>query len=186
MTSRIWGLDGSNPVTLKGHTSAVLGAGIIGRGKNVVTCSRDGTVKLWELASSSVVYTWDISSNAPIEKRGINCIAVGTIPEYLRQGADAANTSQATDPREHEIAEKLACIACDDGSLKILDLRTKQIAFSYTSKTIKAPLAACAFDNLTGLIATGSGDGFIELLDMRNLDAPLTVFKRNGSPITNL
>ena len=44
--------DGRCPVTLVGHTGGVTDTAIIGRGKLVISVSRDGTARLWRLADS--------------------------------------------------------------------------------------------------------------------------------------
>ena len=45
--------DGRCPVTLVGHTRGVTDTAIIGRGKLVISVSRDGTARLWRLADST-------------------------------------------------------------------------------------------------------------------------------------
>ena len=45
--------DGRCPVTLVGHTGGVTDTAIIGRGKLVISVSRDGTARLWRLADST-------------------------------------------------------------------------------------------------------------------------------------
>ncbi|CAR98684.1 Protein CBG25234 [Caenorhabditis briggsae] len=60
MTVKIWGVDsGKCAATLKGHTQAVTGLGIIGVGREVLSCSNDGTARMWECRDSKTVKTWN-------------------------------------------------------------------------------------------------------------------------------
>ena len=48
-TARIFGLDGSNPRTLTGHRRGVTSSYMIGKGREVLTSSSDGTTRLWDV-----------------------------------------------------------------------------------------------------------------------------------------
>jgi proteasomal ATPase-associated factor 1 len=72
---RIWDItDGSCAAQLKGHTRGVLDLAIVARGRNVLSCSRDGTLLLHEPASSSVISTIASLPDA------INAISFGILP----------------------------------------------------------------------------------------------------------
>lgn len=52
LTCRIWDpFTGDNPRTLEGHKRAVLSAGVIGRGRTLLTAGADGSVRLWDVAA---------------------------------------------------------------------------------------------------------------------------------------
>ncbi|KAK2558083.1 Proteasomal ATPase-associated factor 1 [Acropora cervicornis] len=65
---KIWSTeDGSCPVTLKGHTGGVVDTAIVDRGRNVLSCSRDGTARLWDCGEAkclAVVFKSDCCVNA--------------------------------------------------------------------------------------------------------------------------
>lgn len=63
MTLKIWTYDeGDCARTLKGHTGSVTGIGIIRVGKEVLSCSNDGTARKWNCGSAETVKTWDFKS----------------------------------------------------------------------------------------------------------------------------
>lgn len=48
-TLRVWDLPSGNQVSvLEGHTDAVTGCAFLDGGRRVVSCSRDGTLSLWD------------------------------------------------------------------------------------------------------------------------------------------
>ncbi|KAF1768969.1 hypothetical protein GCK72_000782 [Caenorhabditis remanei] len=60
MTVRIWAVDtGSCAVTLKGHKGAITGIGIIGAGRDVLSCSNDGTARMWKCGEERTLEIWD-------------------------------------------------------------------------------------------------------------------------------
>ena len=83
MRLKIWSaLDGSNPRTIMGHKSIITGTEIIERGRNILSCSKDGTVK-------SVSYTHlDVYKRQAIawspHKRGILATGGGTADKKMK------------------------------------------------------------------------------------------------------
>jgi proteasomal ATPase-associated factor 1 len=50
---KVWSAEnGSNPVTLVGHSSGISDLAIVEKGRNVVSVSRDGSCKLWDVGES--------------------------------------------------------------------------------------------------------------------------------------
>ena len=47
LTARVWDLDGNEINVLKGHNGQVQEAHFFPDGKSVITCSKDGTARIW-------------------------------------------------------------------------------------------------------------------------------------------
>ncbi|KAH7694542.1 proteasomal ATPase-associated factor 1, partial [Aphelenchoides avenae] len=73
MSVRIWSVEtGECARSLKGHTQSVLDVGIIGKGQEVLSCSKDGTVKKWNCGSGQLVHNW------PLGLGIVNAVSVDT------------------------------------------------------------------------------------------------------------
>jgi proteasomal ATPase-associated factor 1 len=105
MMLKIWGLDGSNPVTLKGHRSGILDAKIVGKGRNVLSSSRDGTVKLWECGSSSMIYDLDP------EQGPVHQMALGSYRDLDERSEPSG--------KEYETAGKLLVLGAETGQCMV-------------------------------------------------------------------
>ncbi|RUS19034.1 hypothetical protein BC937DRAFT_88055 [Endogone sp. FLAS-F59071] len=160
---RIWSaLDGSNPVTLMGHTAGITDTAVIGRGKNI-------------LCSATTISTFG-NYSIPVNK-----VALGTAPSTLRGDDDG---TVELDPREVETQDKFILAAVDDGTLRGIDLRNKVEVF-VTPKKGTASLA-CAYAPQWNLAVLGDAKGIIDLFDVRNVSKPLITFHRNGHPIQDV
>lgn len=74
MQIKLWSLlDGSNPRTFVGHTSAVTDTVLVGRGRNFVSSGLDGCIKLWECGSGKNIHTVTRKEN-PYD--GVNSITL--------------------------------------------------------------------------------------------------------------
>lgn len=131
MCLRIWGLDGSNPVTLKGHSGAILDTAIVSRGRNILSSARDGTVRLWECASGSVLYKWELSS--PVHHLSLGC---------LKEREEITNDDVPS--REVDTLGKLLCLVTESGRVEGYDLGTKDRLFVLAPG--KSPLVALALN----------------------------------------
>lgn len=59
MRARIFSaIDGSCPRTLEGHTRAIVGSAILGRGRHVATGSTDHSVRVWDMGRGAAVQQW--------------------------------------------------------------------------------------------------------------------------------
>lgn len=106
---KVWGLDGSNPVTLVGHQGAIFNACIVSRGKNILSCSRDGSVKLWETASGSLLHTWSPGAGS------VNTIAIGSNLLPAKSSA-----SVPLDPREIDTQGQILLVGTESGKLFVI------------------------------------------------------------------
>lgn len=83
-TARVFGLDGNNPRTLKGHRRGITSSCIIDKGREVLTCSSDGTTRLWDLSQGL-----QKRSFTAYKYSSINSITIGG-----RSGADEGDGSK--------------------------------------------------------------------------------------------
>jgi hypothetical protein len=68
LSIRIFGAkDGINPRILRGHTRAITCLHILGIGKQVLSGSKDGTVRLWDVGSGKEVGKWDMEGRKGVE-----------------------------------------------------------------------------------------------------------------------
>ncbi|KAI8351182.1 WD40-repeat-containing domain protein, partial [Blakeslea trispora] len=159
---KIWSvMNGSNPVTLKGHTSA---------------SSRDGTIRLWNCGTSSTIATM---GRYPCS---VNKMILTTLPTCF---APAEN--KMLDPLEVETSDKLVLCALEDGSVRGIHLGTKEEIFA-TSPS-ETPITAIAYDPQTSVLLTGNSQGLVRfyLVDKtKTLDQPRRQWKRKGHAITGL
>ncbi|KAI9324425.1 WD40-repeat-containing domain protein [Zopfochytrium polystomum] len=179
LTTRVWGMLGENPVTLRelpdslssaigsklAHTRPVSDTGIIGVGRNVVTCSLDGSAWLWELGSSLAIR--DLA------------------PARMRETRTPIHAVSGGPAREFETDDKLALFACGDGSLSAVDLRVKDECLIMHSSS-RSGLLTCSYDGNRGLVACGSILGSVEIYDLRQPALALHTFKRNESPVNQV
>ncbi|KAF9327477.1 hypothetical protein BG006_009226, partial [Podila minutissima] len=151
---KIWSaLDGSCPVTMKGHVKPISDTAIIDRGRNVVSSSNDGTVKLWEVASGTTIRT--LASHGD----RINAIDAGTWETPLKSKIPLDSKEVATEG-------KLVVAVSENGTLYGLDVRASEEAFQRRSYN-KAPLRSVAFSEQHSLVASGTSEGVVEVFDIR-------------------
>ncbi|KAJ1917316.1 hypothetical protein H4219_003275 [Mycoemilia scoparia] len=147
----------------QGHTSFVTDVDIVGIGKNVISSSKDGTVRLWNCGTSSEVCVFKIG------ERPVNCINLGSY----------------TTKDEHETQEKLFIAGSADGTIQIYDILGKKRAITSYSNTLQE-VTAVAYLPASGLYASGTSNGAVEIWDIRSHATPLFCFQRNDSKITDL
>lgn len=156
-------LDGTCPRVLIGHTRAVLGSAILGRGREVATCSADGAIRLWDVSRGETVQTWDAGVSIPsleVSK------ALDSTPED-RQGVLVAGRH--------------------DGVLQGYDMRTGSAVWSHTAPMSPLGGSECAIQALAmheNTMALGTRGGVCALYDLRAMQEPLDAWYRNTAEIT--
>ncbi|XP_071497768.1 proteasomal ATPase-associated factor 1-like [Diadema antillarum] len=167
---KIWSAqDGSCPVTLTGHKRGIQDTAIVDRGRNIISCSLDGSARLWDCGQSSCLGVIGQGSDA------VNSCAVAP----ACQGVDLGSADTSPSDREIGTEGKLLLLAREGGSLEGYGLSSTQQVFRLPCE---AAMDCCAF--LTSeIVAGGSQDGKIYLLDIRNTSGPLSVFQQSASPM---
>ncbi|NWR99425.1 PAAF1 factor, partial [Motacilla alba] len=154
------------------YPAGVLDTAIVDRGRNVLSCSRDGTARLWDCGKSACLgVIADCSSP-------VNGIAVGTADNSLNLG------TPETPPSEREVGTegKILLLAREDKKLQGVGLQSRQPVFLFIGSDA---FNCCTFLSSTYLLA-GTQDGNIYQLDVRNTNAPIQVIHRSGAPVLSL
>jgi len=171
---KIWdALAGVCGATLIGHQAGILGLDIIERGRNILSCSRDGTWKHWDVPTQTVIHDFDTESEE--EKKAINDIFI--TKNFLLQ-----NSHVSGDEREVSTEGVLVSIVTENGKLKLFDLRSKTELFSM--KGDGQPLNCVSV--LGNTIFAGGHEGGLFNWDLRKLDNLHSSWKKNSTPILSL
>ena len=174
--------------TLTGHTAAVTGVAVVDRGRNVLSASRDSTIRLWDVggAKELALRRWSTGAGAVAAL----CLDAG-------EGSTGEGNSQIP-PANGEVGteNKLVFAGLQDGRVEGYDLRSKRSAFSLSLKqsgqlsTSSAAIDSIAFAPDSSMLATGARNGILRWWDLRSCSGgegpPLCEFRRNEAGIESL
>lgn len=154
------------------------------RGRNVLSCAKDGTIRLWDVGGGKQIKVMGSTRYSPIMKMAIGAkSSEWTIPSA--SGDRAA--PPFFDEREVDTGDKLLFCALQDGTFEAFDLGTKTAVFhSEKGENVSGALTSISYSTSHNLLSTGSIHGVVSVYDTRRLSAPLATFSRNGSPIEDL
>lgn len=162
--------DGLNPRVLKGHTRALTSVSILGIGKQVVSSSKDGSVRVWEVGSAKEVRKWETSGRKAILK---------TIIVEDAAGLSALGAQN----------QERCVLAITATGLEVFDWEADAGVAGGTRKTgewgIGSNLVSAAYDPSTGTLATGHANGVISLRRLDDLEA-VTIVTRNEASVYSL
>lgn len=182
--------------TLKGHTRAITSTAIVSRGRTIVSGAKDGTIRLWDVPSSSQIRALVAGgTHTPVM-----ALSLGQRPLSTPNGDISHPEAQGSDIDEREVdtAEKVVFAALHDGTLEAHDLRTKQAVLRVRPRiapgTSVSPLEAVAYDDARGTVATGDARGVVRIYDVRALSSTtsgetakeLGTVRRNDASIEDL
>lgn len=200
-------VSGVNPRTLKGHKRAVTSIAILGVGKNVLSGSKDGSIRLWDIGSGTCISTMFNEGFVGVER-----ITVGSGAKALRahlqlQEQDSFQPTALEGEQVDVIEDKLifAGLSSARGLMSVYDLASKQVIIPGISHippslqsalppqfraTATGPVYALAYDPQHHLLASGSRNGVIVVRDTRCLDVDgeqhLYVFASSQAGINDL
>ncbi|NWI54030.1 PAAF1 factor, partial [Calyptomena viridis] len=152
--------------------AGILDTAIVDRGRNVLSCSRDGTARLWDCGKSACLDVL-VDCGSPI-----NGIAVGAADDSLNLGTPEKPPSE----REVGTEGKILLLAREDKKLQGVGLQSRQPVFLFVGSDA---FNCCTFLSSTYILA-GTQDGNIYQLDVRNTNAPIQVIHRSGAPVLSL
>jgi len=172
---------------LKGHSKGVTGSEIVERGRNVLSCSRDGTVKLWDVGGGQTIRTMGVDKYSAVNGISMGDKISNWSAPPMSQPSD--NEEQPVpafiDEREVGTSSKLLFCALQNGRFQTLELGTKLPVYLSPSSTM-GPLQSIAYSSHHGYLATGGSTGVVTLYDIRSLSSPLNTFRRNTASIEDL
>ncbi|GAA5825528.1 hypothetical protein JCM5353_002328 [Sporobolomyces roseus] len=160
-------IDGSNPRHLQGHTKRVTGLHILTsqdgqhKGREILSSSLDGTLKLWDVSTGPNTRTWRLSK------------PISSLLVMIEEGE--AVTSNVLDG-------KFAMCGHADGEISILSLASStgelEISSSSPLTTLKtastSSIESIAFQPKKRLVAVGARNGIV------------TLFKLPSSPLSQI
>lgn len=167
MRMKIWSAEnGSCPVTLAGHSSAVTDAAIIDRGMNVASVSKDGTLRLWSCGKNKIL--------EPVIELSDNVICIDITDSNLN-----ILCSDTEDMSEDEVGTlgKMAVIGGESGSVKLIDLRGRNIMHS--ANLSEAVNAVKFFDE--NYIVAGTENGKISIIRVPDMSVMTEIHDSESS-----
>eukprot|EP00055_Hartaetosiga_balthica_P007294 m.24859 g.24859 ORF g.24859 m.24859 type:complete len:426 (+) comp5702_c0_seq1:76-1353(+) len=159
-------VDGRNPVTFL-HSGAVNGISILERGRNVLTCSEDKHVRVWDCGTEKALYDFAC----------IDRVSHISLLKYTTEKASSRT------PHEREVGtmDKVV-VAAANRILVGIDLRTQSQAFQIQQQV--STTALCSIDN--HLFASGNKIGTVNVWDVRNPKIPVLEVLRHEAEISSL
>jgi proteasomal ATPase-associated factor 1 len=178
---RIWSIEHAvSAATLTGHKRAITGSAIVGRGRQVVSCSLDGTCRLWDVSSKKAVSIFgggssldakmaDLLPNAPINDLAL---LSDVIPLAKPVAPDTATGLEG----------RLLLSASENGRVYAYDFRSTAEAFAMSLGTAVNAVSQLQSHH----VVLGTQDGTAVGLDLRMTKGPLWRGQRNDAPIKSL
>lgn len=168
--------------TFKAHSRVITDTAIVSRGRNVLSCAKDGTVRLWDVGGGKQIKVMGSSGYSPIMK-----MALGAKSSEWRMASGSGDDRAHIDEREVDTGDKLLFCALQDGTFEAFDMGTKASAFhSEKGENASGALTSISYSTSHNLLSMGSIHGVVTVYDTRRLSAPLATFSRNGASIEDL
>lgn len=172
----IWRIsDSLCAATLSGHEGGITSFSFIERGRNFVSSSRDGTVRLWDCATQSCITELVRAQSGNSSPIPVNECCVQKNSSLSLGDIDAKN------PKDFGTESYVGVCSIEDGRCLIFDVRHRSII-----STIKheSPLTSCTF--IDNYLTVGQKNGHILQYDVRNISNYLSKYTSNSSPILNI
>ncbi|XP_014356536.2 proteasomal ATPase-associated factor 1 [Papilio machaon] len=145
---RIWSAEsGINPVTLIGHKMSISDLAIIDKGRNVLSVSKDGTAKLWDVGESRCI-------DNILEGHGpINCCAI----------ANSVDEVTIDNDREVGTGNKLLVAGCESGLIICAHVGKRTELYK---QQLDSSVNACII--IDQVIIAGCSDGKIVFINVQD------------------
>lgn len=149
---------------------------ILGKGRQVVSASLDGSLIIWNVAAATPIST--IRFTQPV-----HALAIGSI----------LTEDPIAEAVDNELPRgQIAIVGHSNGSASVIDLSLSTPPIRELAAG-SSPLFAVAYDPETHLVAAGSRNGTISIFDLSrpapldgSADGPILSFMRSTSPISSL
>jgi proteasomal ATPase-associated factor 1 len=149
---------------------------ILGVGKQVISGSKDGSVRLWDVGAGEEVQRWETEGRAPVE-----AVVLLDLPESL------------LDVRVQEGQWGILAFTQSGGVEMFLPSSTDRKGEWRTSLDVEGRVASVAYDRASGFLATGHMSGIISLRALSSLSpgptekkGSVALVRRNESPVYSL
>ncbi|THH00077.1 hypothetical protein EW026_g2405 [Hermanssonia centrifuga] len=133
--------------TFKGHSRGVTSTAIIARGRTILSGSKDGTVRLWDVSSGSQIRMWGTSKFTSIFSTSVGEQGEGAFTGHP-DGEESNKIPMPMDPKEVDTADKVAFCGLSDGTFEAFDLGTKLSVFRSSSNRSSSPLHSITYSPL--------------------------------------
>eukprot|EP00049_Salpingoeca_infusionum_P000537 m.40623 g.40623 ORF g.40623 m.40623 type:complete len:294 (+) comp10451_c0_seq1:1002-1883(+) len=151
----------------------ITGLGMIDRGRNIVSSSRDGSIKLWDCGTATCIATLSVSSEP------VHDMALLNAPALAQQEGH-------NPPHEHEVeTQGHVVVACTSDNAVLCDVRARSTVQTAEFASPFACLSPSASMGGMGLV-TGHETGHVCMWDMRQLSTPVSVYQQWEARITSI
>ncbi|ODQ79121.1 hypothetical protein BABINDRAFT_162183 [Babjeviella inositovora NRRL Y-12698] len=176
LCARVWALDGTSPRTLVGHTARITACAMIGRGRNVLTGSRDGSIRLWECGSGGMVH----------EFRRIRDLA-DPVTSIVVVADPAVTPETPLSSQEFEVLGKYVFGGYESGIIQQYSVADRSMGVSFLSVDHSAVtcLAGSTTYSEQYVLFAGYENGMVRVWSLGET-APLQSFKVSDEPVTSL
>lgn len=136
LRARVWALDGTCARTFSGHTGLVTAAVPVGRGRNVLTASKDGSVRMWECGLEKQVAEFRRVGGLT---DGVNALVVATAGSPAEPAAALTNplaepaAPAAFNQLDFETSNKHLFAGHESGVIQHYTIGDRRLAFSFPS-----------------------------------------------------
>ena len=175
LTLRVWAIATQQcALTLTGHSQRITSVDIIDKGRQFVSSSRDGTVRLWDCSAGRSVAAYG-------EKTGTSRTVEGAVNEVklLRDGRHplALSTKGSGGAGAQDSYEGwLVVAACEDRCVRGYDMRVP--SSSSPALSIRLPSAVLSLTQLSPhTLLSSTASGLLSLVDLRLL-SPILHWRR--------
>ena len=177
LTLRVWAVATQQcALTLSGHSQRITSVDMIERGRQFVSSSRDGTVRLWDCSAgrSVAVYGSQTGTNRTVEGAVNEVKLLRDDRHPLALSSKGAAGVDVVDAYEGW----LLLAACDDCSVRGYDMRAP--ASSKPALTIRLPSSVLSLTQLAPhTLLSSTSSGLLSLVDLRLL-SPILHWRREA------